>query len=327
MNTECVAWFDAEEWEKDYLEKLEYGFEAEFFDEKLTKENTEKLREEFDAVSVFVSSELDAETLRNLDVDTIACRSTGFDHVDIDTAEEEGIKVCNVPEYGSNTVAEHTFGLILTLSRRIKEAAEKVEQGEFSHEGLKGFDLEGKTLGVIGTGSIGQEVIRIAEGFNMNIVASDPYPDKKLESEMPFMYVSRKDLLEISDIVTLHCPLMDENRHMISEKEFEIMNGSILVNTSRGGLVDTEALLKALNNGNISRAGLDVLEEEGFIQEDIELLGSSELDPEKVMEDHILMQRDDVVVTPHNAFNSKEALERIVRKTVENLEEGKNFVN
>jgi D-lactate dehydrogenase len=328
MGVEKVAWFDAEDWEKEYLDGKAEKLEIEFFEESLKVENAEKVGEKFDAVAVFVSSEVSGEVLEKIDVDMIVCRSTGFDHVDLDKAAEEGIKVCNVPEYGATTVAEHTFGLILTLSRRIHEAVEKVESGEFDHRGLKGFDLKGKTLGVIGTGSIGQEVIRIASGFDMNIVASDPYPDKELEAEMPFMYVSFEDLLEIADVITLHCPLTDENRHMLSKDEFEKMDETVLINTARGELIDTEALINALENGNVSRAGLDVLEEECVIQEDIEMLEiENECDPKKVLEDHILMEREDVIVTPHNAFNSQEALQRIADTTLENLREGKNFVN
>jgi D-lactate dehydrogenase len=329
MEAEKVAWFDTEPWEKQYLKEREHDLKIEFFEESLKPETAEKVDERFDAVSVFVSSKVNKEVLEEIDVEVVACRSTGYDHVDVEKAEIEDIKVCNVPKYGATTVAEHTFGLILTISRRINEAISKVQEGNFNHSGLKGFDLEGKTLGVIGTGSIGQEVIRVADGFNMNIVASDPYPDKEMESEMPFMYVSQDDLLEIADIVTLHCPYTGENKHMISDAEFQRMDETVLINTARGELVDTEALLKALENKSISRAGLDVLEEECIIEEDIEMLGELEekCDPKKILEDHILMERDDVIVTPHNAFNSQEALERIEKTTIQNLERGENFVN
>jgi D-lactate dehydrogenase len=160
-------------------------------------------------------------------------------------------------------------------------------------------------------------------------VASDPYPDHEAEEEMPFMYVSQEDLLETADIVTIHCPYTGENKHMLSTEEFQQMEDTVLINTARGELVDTEALIEALENGNVSRAGLDVLEEECIIEEDIEMLGDleEECDPKMILEDHLLMERDDVIVTPHNAFNSKEALERIEATTIENLEEGKNFVN
>ncbi|QGA80414.1 NAD(P)-dependent oxidoreductase [Candidatus Nanohalobium constans] len=328
MTVEKVAWFDTENWEKEYLENKDFPFEIKFFEESLTKDTAAKT-EGFDAVSVFVSSQVSSEVIEELDVDIIACRSTGFDHVDIETASEQGIKICNVPRYGANTVAEHAFGLILTLSRRIHEAISKVENGEFDHQGLKGFDLEGKTLGVVGTGSIGQKVIEMAHGFNMDVLASDPYPKEGLEEELGFMYVSMEDLIKKSDIITIHCPLTDENHHLFSEEQFKLMDETVLINTARGELVDTTALIRALENGNVSRAGLDVLEEECVIEEDIEILGdiSDECDPQKIVEDHILMERDDVVVTPHNAFNSREALQRIEDKTLENIEKGRNTVN
>ncbi len=323
-----VAWFDAEKWEKEYLSDKELNFEVEFFEESLNENNVEKA-EGFDAVAVFVSSDLNSNVLEKLDADLVCCRSTGFDHVDLEKASEEGIDVCNVPAYGGTTVAEHTFGLILSLSRKIPEAVETVEEGEFDHSGLKGFDLKGKTLGVIGTGTIGQNVIRIANGFDMNVIASDPYPKDDVAEELGFMYVSTEDLLQKADIVTLHCPLTDENHHLLSKDEFELMDGSLLVNTARGELVDTEALIKALENDNIGAAGLDVLEEECYVEDDIEVMGDleDECDPKLILEDHILMKRDDVIITPHNAFNSKEAMQRIADTTLENIRSRENTVN
>ena len=327
MTVEKVAWYDTEKWEKEYLEPENYPFEIKFIQEKLFKETVGKA-EDCDAVSVFVSSQAGEKVVEELDVEIIACRSTGFDHVDLEKASEKNIDVCNVPDYGANTVAEHAFGLILTISRRIHEAVNKVESGDFDHKGLKGFDLKGKTLGVVGTGRIGQEVIKMAAGFDMNIIAFDPYPKEELEDELNFDYVSFNELVEKSDILSLHCPLTDENHHLISEEEFEKMDETVIINTARGELIDTTELIKALENGNVSRAGLDVLEEETVIEEDIEILGEmgDECDPQKIVEDHILMERSDVVVTPHNAFNSVEALHRIADQTIENLENRENIV-
>ena len=323
-----VAWFDTEEWEQEYLEGKTEGLEIEFFNESLDEENVSKAKC-FDAVTIFVDSDVDFEVLDELDADVIACRSTGYDHVDLDKAREKDITVFNVPEYGSTTVAEHTFGLILSLSRKIYSAIRKVDEGSFDHRGLKGFDLEGKTLGVIGTGSIGQNVIRIANGFNMDVIASDPYPDQEVSEELGFMYVSTEDLLRKSDIVTIHCPLTEDTRYMISNKEFELMDKTVLVNTSRGELIDTEALIEALEDDSVSQAGLDVLEEECYIEDDIEYLSdlAEKCDPEIILEDHILMNRDDVLITPHNAFNSREALHRIEDTTLENLRDRENPVN
>lgn len=323
-----VAWFDTEEWERDYLEEKDHDFEIEFFEHSLTPENKEKA-EGYDAVAVFVSSQLTEEVVEFLDADTVACRSTGFDHIDLDAASENSINVCNVPEYGGTTVAEHCFGLILSLSRKIYYGIRKVENGDFSHKGLRGFDLKDKTLGVIGTGTIGQNVIRIANGFNMNIIAHDPYPDHDAAEELGYDYVELEKLVKDSDIISLNCPLTDSTHHLLSEDEFEKMDDTIIINTARGEIIDTPALINALENDNVEAAGLDVLEDECYLEDDIEVLGElpDDCDPETVLEDHLLMKRDDVIVTPHNAFNSIEALHRIEDTTVQNLETKENIVN
>lgn len=322
-----VGWFDTEKWEKKYLNEKDLDFDIDFYEEALSEEKIGKASE-YDVVSVFVNSEVDREFLEGFDGRMIACRSTGYDHVDIDYAAKKGIAVCNVPEYGVNTVAEHTFGLILTLSRRIHSAIRKVEEEKFDNKGLRGHDLAGKKLGVIGTGSIGKKVIDMANGFDMNVIASDPYPDKQAANEKGFMYVSREDLIEQADIITLHCPLTDGTEHLLSEDKFEKMDDTILVNTARGKLIDTEALIKALEDGSIRSAGLDVLEEENYMGDDINQL--SELDEENkelMLEDHVLKERKDVLITPHNAFNSEEAMKRIEDTTIENIRAGKNIVN
>jgi len=323
-----VAWFDTEEWERDYLEGKELGFEVDFFDYSLTPENKEKA-EGYDAVSVFVSSQLTKEVVDSLDARIIACRSTGFDHVDLDAASENGIKVCNVPEYGGTTVAEHCFGLILSVSRKIYYGIRKVENGDFSHENLRGFDLKNKKLGVIGTGTIGQNVIRIANGFHMETIAHDPYPDHEAAEELGYEYVKLDKLVGEADIISLNCPLTDSTHHLLSKKEFEKMDETIIINTARGAIIDTSALIDALEKDNVEAAGLDVLEEECYLEDDIEVLSElpDECDTETVLKDHMLMERDDVLVTPHNAFNSIEALRRIEDTTVQNLENKENIVN
>lgn len=321
-----VAWFDAEQWEKEYLETKNIDAEVDFIEKPLNEETVGEAAG-YDAVAVFVSSRLGEDVLEQLDAQLICCRSTGFDHVDLDAAEEEGITVCNVPEYGGTTVAEHTFGLILALSRKIYEAINRVEEGKFDHNGLRGFDLKGKKLGVIGTGAIGKNVIRIANGFDMNVVAFDPEKDEEAARRMGYMYVSLEDLLQDSDIVTLHCPLNEHTEHLISDEQFSMMEDTMLVNTARGGLVDTEALLEALDDGSVRAAGLDVLEEECRVEEDIEVIEhEDECDLKAVLEGHLLKERDDVLITPHNAFNSEEAMHRIADTTVENIENKSNPV-
>lgn len=323
-----IAWFDANDIEKDYLREKDVALEIDFFEEPLNSRNKE-LAKGYDGVSVFITSKLNNETIDELDADFIACRSAGVDHVDLGAAEEKNIKVCHVPSYGSNTVAEHTFGLMLALSRKIYYAIQKVKAGDFDREGLRGFDLKGKILGVVGTGSIGREVIRRANCFRMDVLAYDAYPDWDAEELLDFDYVDLDDLLNGSDIISLHCPLTEETRHILSEEEFEKMNDVLLVNTARGELIDTDALVKALKRGGVRAAGLDVLEEEESINEDIEVL--TEADGEgyfrTLLAEHRLMRRDDVLITPHNAFNSVEALESIVDTTIENLTKCRNIVD
>jgi D-lactate dehydrogenase len=323
-----VAWFDAEEWEKEFLEDRKPGFDIDFYEESLNENNKDKASG-YDVVTVFVDSEVSEEVIESFDGRMIACRSPGYDHVATEYASRQGVAVCNVPEYGDSTVAEHTFGLILALNRKIFSAIKRVEKGSFDHEGLRGHDLKGKKLGVIGTGSIGKRVIEMANGFDMDVIASDPYPDKQAANQKGFMYVSREDLLEQADIVTLHCPLTDETEHMLSKMEFELMEDTVLINTARGKLIDTEAMIEGLENGSVRFAGLDVLEEEAYIEDDIEQLSKLEdrADIETVLEDHVLMERDDVLITPHNGFNSEEAMRRIEERTIENIEKGRNIVN
>lgn len=323
-----VGWFEAEDWEKSYLKEKETDFDIEFHEEPLTEDNSGEASD-YDIVSVFVNSEINSDVIDDFGVRMIACRSTGYDHVDIDYAARNGVAVCNVPEYGDNTVAEHTFGLILALNRKIHSAIRKVEEGRFDNEDLRGNDLAGKKLGVIGTGSIGKKVIDMANGFDMHVIASDPYPDKQAANEKGFMYVSRDDLIEQADIISFHCPLTDETEHLLSDEQFEKMEDTVIVNTARGKLIDTEALIEALQDGSVRCAGLDVLEEESYMEDDIEQLSElkDENELEIILDDHVLMERDDVLITPHNAFNSEEAMKRIEDTTIENIERGRNIVN
>jgi D-lactate dehydrogenase len=274
-------------------------------------------------LSVFIYSDLDATLLGRLPrLKMIATRSTGYDHIDLPFCRGKGIMICNVPTYGANTVAEHAFALILSLSRKIYPARERTIHGDFSFHGLQGFDLMGKTLGVIGTGQIGRQVIRIANGFQMRVLAYDARPDPSLAELLGFQYVDLNEILSRADVITLHCPLTPETRHLIGESQFKMMKrGGLLINTARGGLVATEALLWALEEGIVGGAGLDVLEEEEAIREERELL-SKRFDEEKlrsVVRNHILLKRDDVIITPHIAFNSREAVERILTTTMENI--------
>jgi D-lactate dehydrogenase len=220
-------------------------------------------------------------------------------------------------------VAEHVFGLLLTLSHHLVEAIDRTRRGDFSLQGLTGFDLRGKTLAVIGTGDIGACVIQIARGFGMNIVAYDTNPQGELAAKYGFRYVSLDDLLSTADIISLHIPANKKTHHFISRKEFAKMKkGVILINTARGSVVDIQALVRAISEGIVGAAGLDVLPEEPVIREEAELLRSAtreEYDKTALLAGHILLRLRNVVITPHSAFNTREAIQRILDTTMENI--------
>jgi D-lactate dehydrogenase len=253
----------------------------------------------------------------------VATRSTGYDHIDRQIAKERAIVISNVPTYGENTVAEHTFALILALTRNLHKAYVRTSSGDMSMAGLTGVDLQGRTIGVIGTGHIGLHVIRIAKGFGMHVVAYDPYPNSTFAELLGYRYDGLDHLLGVSDIVTLHAPLTPANKHLIGSHNIDKMKrGSFLVNTARGGLVDTAALIDALDRGILRGAGLDVIEGEEVLSEEKQLLGSAHATEESLrmaLRNVTLLRRPDMVITPHIAFDSTEAIERILMTTVENI--------
>lgn len=276
-----------------------------------------------DVISPFVWSHISAAILKKTPhLKLIATRSTGFDHIDIAACKKRGIAVANVPFYGENTVAEHTFALILALSRKVHQAYFRTIKGDFSLEGLQGFDLKDKTLGIIGTGHIGIHAIRMAKGFGMNVLAYDVVKNNFLAETLGFSYVPFDQLLQKSDIISLHAPYRKETHHMINKGNIrKIKKGAILINTARGALVETEALVLALDQGILSGAGLDVLEGEELIKEERQILSKEyPVDHLKtLLQNHILLNRENVVITPHIAFNSKEAFNRILETTVNNI--------
>lgn len=323
-----IAFFEIEDWEKDYLIKQLNNYELAFFHEHLEEENV-ALAKGYEVISTFTVSQMTKKVLSELpDIKMITTRATGFDNINVEEAKERGIVVCNVPTYGENTVAEHTFGLILNLSRKVYKSIQSVREKGFIPDGLRGFDLMGKTLGVVGTGHIGSHVIRIAKGFEMNVLAYDVNQDKKLAKQLGFEYVSLEDLLKKSDIITLHVPYNKHTHHLINSQNISLVKrGAYLINTARGGVIETEALVKALDEGMLTGAGLDVLEGEHELGEERELLSkkiTENIDFKIILQGHILMERENVIITPHNAFNSNEALERILETTVENI---KAFTN
>jgi D-lactate dehydrogenase len=319
-----IVFFETEDWAKDYLSKQGLdGGNVKFYSDPLN-EDTAKLAEDADVVSFFIYSRVDKTILDKLpNVKLVTTRSTGYDHIDTSACRERGVVACNVPRYGENTVAEHAFGLILSLSRNIYHAYFHTSRLDFHLTGLRGFDLKDKTIGVVGAGAIGLHVIRIAKGFGMKVLAFDTRPQPLISEVLGFEYVPLNELLQKSDIISLHTPLNEHTHHLINEESIKLIKrGAILINTARGGVVDTGALVKALNEGIIAGAGLDVLEGEETIKEEAQLL-SQDTPVEKLralVHSYALLHRDNVIITPHMAFYSVEAEERILDTTVENIQ-------
>ncbi len=330
-----IVFFETDALEEGYFEKHLADYDLQFFSDSLTASSLDEIGK-VDVLSTFMYSEVDKEVLDALpDLKLIATRSTGFDHVAVDECTSRGIVVSNVPSYGDNTVAEHTFALILTLARRLYEGCLNRIEGDFSARDLTGFDLKGKTIGVVGAGNTGTNVVRIAKGFGMTVLVYDVKPKESLAEALGFQYASLDRLLQESDIISLHVPYNDATHHLIDHQKFSMMRkGAYLINTARGGIVDQKALLEALDDGTLAGAGLDVLEGEEYIKEEKSVLTDTERTKalNAVGENSLILQRNNVVYTPHIGFNTREAVERILESTVDSIlgfagGEPKNVVN
>jgi D-lactate dehydrogenase len=253
-----VAFFEVKDWERIFLAE---GLPADqaYFDSGVLPVPDERFRD-VDALSVFIYSHVTKKFLEALpNLKLIATRSTGFDHIDLDACRSRGIAVCNVPSYGENTVAEHTMALLLMMARKVHQSVIQVRSGHVDLAQLTGFDLQGKTIGVVGVGHIGLHVIRIARGFGMRVLAFDVHREAFLADLLGFEYATMDQLLEQSDIVTLHCPLTEKTHHLLGREQFARMKpGALVINTSRGGVVDTDALVEALESGKLGGAGRDL---------------------------------------------------------------------
>jgi D-lactate dehydrogenase len=319
-----IGFFELEPWEEKEI-KSSFPKDQLFFSEKrLTIKNVKKYKN-LEAIAVFVHSEINKDVLNKLPkVKFITTMSTGYDHIDLEECKKRGIIVCNVPTYGENTVAEHTFSLILALSRKIVDCVNRTKRGSFVLDGLRGFDIKDKTIGVIGGGNIGKHVIRIAKGFEMKVLVFDLFKDKKFAKEMGFKYVNLNFLLKNSDIITLHIPENKHTHYLINKESISLMkNSAFLINTSRGGIVDTKALVNALKKKQIAGAAIDVLEDECEIIEETQLLKKEfggHCDLHKIVQNHPLLKMKNVIITPHNAFNTQEALMRILKTTIKNID-------
>jgi len=310
-----IAVFGFKPYDREFLveasEKI--GHELHFFEAHLRIETT-PLAKGFPAVCVFVNDTLDRATIQKLaegGTRHIALRCAGFNNVDLEAAREFGLHVVNVPEYSPHAVAEHAVALILSLNRKIHRAYARVREGNFALEGLLGFDLFGKTIGVIGTGRIGQTLCTIMQGFGCQVLAFDV----QQTAEVAARYVTLPELLSRADIVSLHCPLNKETHHIINENALRQMKrGVMLINTGRGALIDTEAVVQALKTGKIGYLGLDVYEQETE-------LFFEDLSSQIIQDDTFarLVTFPNVLITGHQAFFTAEALRKIARTTLQNI--------
>lgn len=310
-----IAFFDAKSYDRPSFERFgaEHGIKFKFYETKLT-EDTVDLARNCDGVCAFVNDQLDAavlDQLAELECRYIAMRCAGYNNVDLKAAANSGLRVVHVPAYSPYAVAEHAMALLLTSVRRIHKAYIRTRDFNFSLNGMTGFDLHGKTVGVVGTGKIGRVFIDICRGFGMHVIAYDKFPAQGTDIE----YVTLEELLSRSDIISLHCPLTDETRHLINCETINLCKkGVVIINTSRGALIDAECLLDGIKARKIGAACLDVYEEEtDYFFEDFS---------GHILNDDILarlISMPNVIVTSHQAFLTEEALSNIAETTVLNL--------
>ena len=311
-NKKKIAFFDAKQYDIESFNKINKDYEIHYFESKLSAK-TVVLAKDMDAVCVFVNDEVDKKVLDKLNeygIHILALRCAGYNNVDIKAAYKK-VHIVSVPAYSPYAVAEHAMALLLTLNRRIHKAYLRTRDFNFNIQGLTGFDLHGKTVGVIGTGKIGMVFIDICKGFGMNVLAYDPYPRDNVD----FKYVSIDELVSNSDIISLHCPLTNDTRHIINEDIINKMkNNAILINTSRGALVDSLALLNGLKEKRIKGAALDVYEEEAniFFEDN-----SSNIIQDDILS--LLISLPNVIITSHQGYLTNEALENIAETTLENI--------
>jgi D-lactate dehydrogenase len=332
-----IVFVETEDDEQPFFAESLAGHDVEFVD------GIGDVRRDAEIVSVFVNARIGPDFLRrHPKLKLVASRSSAVDHLDAKAAAKRGVVMAYVPDYGAATVAEHTFALILGVVRRLRQCLDMSNRGRGTTERLRGRELHGKTLGVIGTGRVGRRVIRIARAFGMNCLAFDSHPDEDLATGLGFRYVTLDHLLRKSDIVTLHIPLTPRTRQILNARRLaRAKPGLVLINTARGALVDIDALLAGLQSGQIGGVGLDVLEDEAAFRVDpsriigaqivqkIHAMSTPGGDPERrqerlrelqgIMRNRQLLAHENVFFTPHVGFNSIEAIERINLGTVENI--------
>ena len=316
-----VTFFGTQPYEQESFDALnrDFGFEFRYFKGHLSRQ-TVVATHGAQAACIFVNDSADAEVMRELarnGVRLLALRCAGYNNVDLEAARTFNIPVVRVPAYSPHAVAEYTVAMMLSLNRKIPRASWRTRDGNFSLHGLMGFDMYGKTAGIVGTGRIARELIRILKGFGMEVVANDLFPDPQYAAEAGIAYVPLDELYARADIVSLHCPLTDRTRYMIGDAAISRMKpGVILINTGRGQLIHTEALIDGLKEKKIGAAGLDVYEEEaGYFYEDTS---------DRIMDDDVLarlLSFNNVIVTSHQGFFTREAVDNIARTTMQNIKD------
>lgn len=318
-----IAFFSSKQYDQEYFNRVnaEFNHTLSYFETRLNK-YTVSLAKGHDAICAFVNDKINENTLNKMaefNIKAIALRSAGFNNVDLEAAAKLGITVLRVPAYSPQAVAEHALALIFTLNRKTHKAYNRVREGNFSLERLTGFNLSGKTIGIIGTGAIGKAFIHLLKGFDAKIVAYDPYPNDMLKKQ-GVEYRSLHDLLSVSDVVSLHCPLTPDTFHIINRQSLNhIKEGAMLINTSRGKLIDTDAAIDALKEKKLGYLGIDVYAEEEklFFKDLSEMI----IDDDKIAR---LMQFPNVLITAHQGFLTREALEQITLTTLQNLTDYEN---
>ena len=314
-----IAFFDAKDYDRDSFnrENQSRDYEIHYYKDRLSARTAELARGK-DVACIFVNAECDAhviQLLREYGVKLIALRCAGFNNVDVQAARDAGIRVVRVPAYSPHAVAEYAVTLMLCLNRKVYRSVYRTREGNFKLKGLMGFDMYGKTAGIVGMGKIAKELIKILRGFGMNIVAYDPYPDHAFAEAHQTRIVGLDELYAASDIISLHCPLTDDTRFLVNSQSIAKMKrGVMIVNTGRGKLIKTEDLIEGLRSGQVGSAGLDVYEEEqNYFYED---RSDKMIDDDKLA---LLLMMPNVILTSHQAFFTREAMHNIAATTLDNI--------
>ena len=325
-----IAFFDSKSYDRETFAKVnqQFGFDIHYYKERLSM-NTVSLTQGADAVCIFVNAECDAnviERMASYGVKLIALRCAGFNNVDVHAAHKFGIRVVRVPAYSPHAVAEYAVTLMLALNRKVYRSVYRTREGNFRLGGLLGFDMYGKTVGLVGMGKIAKELIKILRGFGMNVLAYDLYPDKQFAEEYQVKIVTLDELYEQSDIISLHCPLTEDTKFIINNDSITKMKfGVMIINTGRGKLIKTEDLINGLRSHQVGSAGLDVYEEEAdYFYED---RSDKMIDDDKLA---LLLMMPNVIVTSHQAFFTREATHNIAVTTLQNVLDfidGKDLIN